>query len=176
MSYLIRDAADADLAGILPIYNDAVQNSTAIWNETLVDLANRRTWLTDRNAAGFPVLVAVDEEGNVLGYSSYGPWRNFDGFRHTVEHSVYVRGDQQGKGLGKALLRALIQRACQANLHVIVAAIERENAASIALHERLGFVITGQMPQVGRKFDRWLDLTFMQLNLEQLVGQLPNSV
>lgn len=165
-SYLIRDAGEADLEGILPIYNDAVQHGTAIWNETPVDLANRRAWLAERNAAGFPVLVAVDAAGGVLGYSSYGTWRAFDGFRHTVEHSVYVRADRQGKGLGKALLQALIERARAAGLHVMVAAIERENAASVALHQRLGFAVTGQMPQVGRKFGRWLDLTFMQLFLE----------
>ncbi|MDH4570084.1 N-acetyltransferase [Pseudomonas sp. BN414] len=166
MSYVIRDAAEADLPGILAIYNDAVENTTAIWNETLVDLANRRAWLADRAAAGFPVLVAVNDAGDVLGYASYGTWRTIEGFRHTVEHSVYVRGDQRGQGLGPALMQALVERARQAGLHVMVAAIESENTASIRLHERLGFVTTGQMPQVGRKFGRWLDLTFMQLILE----------
>ncbi|MCY1275074.1 L-methionine sulfoximine/L-methionine sulfone acetyltransferase [compost metagenome] len=166
MSHLIRDAAEADLDGILAIYNDAVQNTTAIWNETLVDLANRRAWLAERTAAGFPVLVALNAQGEVLGYASYGTWRSIEGFRHTVEHSVYVRGDQRGQGLGPALMQALIERARQAGLHVMVAAIESGNAASIRLHERLGFVTTGQMPQVGRKFGRWLDLTFMQLMLE----------
>lgn len=162
----IQDAREADLPGILAIYNDAVLNSTAIWNETEVDLANRLAWLAERRAAGFPVLVAQDVAGAVLGYASYGTWRSIEGFRHSVEHSVYVRADQRGQGLGPALLTALIERARAARLHVMVAAIERENAASIRLHERLGFVVTGQMPQVGRKFDRWLDLTFMQLILE----------
>ncbi|MDH4583838.1 N-acetyltransferase [Pseudomonas sp. BN415] len=166
MSYVIRDAVEADLPGILAIYNDAVENTTAIWNETLVDLANRRAWLAERAAAGFPVLVAVNQAGDVLGYASYGTWRTIEGFRHTVEHSVYVRSDQRGQGLGPALMQALIERARKAGLHVMVAAIESENAASIRLHERLGFATTGQMPQVGRKFERWLDLTFMQLILE----------
>ncbi|MNQ95519.1 N-acyltransferase YncA [compost metagenome] len=131
-----------------------------------MDLANRRAWLAERTAAGFPVLVALNAQGEVLGYASYGTWRSIEGFRHTVEHSVYVRGDQRGQGLGPALMQALIERARQAGLHVMVAAIESGNAASIRLHERLGFVTTGQMPQVGRKFGRWLDLTFMQLMLE----------
>lgn len=165
MPHTIHDAEEADLPGILAIYNDAVQNSTAIWNETLVDLDNRRRWLAERNGAGFPVLVAVDANSAVLGYASYGTWRSIEGFRQTVEHSVYVRGDQRGKGLGKALLLALIERARASGLHVLVAAIESENLASIQLHERLGFITTGQMPQVGRKFERWLDLTFMQLRL-----------
>lgn len=165
MSNSIVDAGEADLPGILAIYNDAVQHTTAIWNETLVDLANRRAWLTERTAAGFPVLVAHDAAGEVVGYASYGTWRTIEGFRHTVEHSVYVRADQRGQGLGPALMQALIERARAANLHVMVAAIESENAASIRLHQRLGFVTSGQMPQVGRKFGRWLDLTFMQLIL-----------
>ncbi|MDX1368101.1 GNAT family N-acetyltransferase [Pseudomonas sp.] len=166
MGYSIIDANETDLPGILAIYNDAVLNSTAIWNETLVDLANRQAWLAERNAAGFPVLVAHDAAGDVVGYASYGTWRSIEGFRHTVEHSVYVRSDQRGQGLGPLLMQALIERAQAAGLHVMVAAIESENAASIRLHQRLGFVITGQMPQVGCKFDRWLDLTFMQLILE----------
>ncbi|SFH98359.1 phosphinothricin acetyltransferase [Pseudomonas guineae] len=162
----IIDATQADLPAILAIYNDAVEHTTAIWNETQVDLANRQTWLAERTAAGFPVLVAHDDAGSVVGYASYGTWRAIEGFRHTVEHSVYVRSDQRGQGLGPLLMQALIERAQQARLHVMVAAIESGNSASIRLHERLGFVTTGQMPQVGRKFDRWLDLTFMQLMLE----------
>ncbi len=166
MSHEIANASEADLPGILAIYNDAVESTTAIWNETLVDLANRRAWLAERTVAGFPVLVARDAAGLVLGYASYGTWRTIEGFRHTVEHSVYVRADQRGKGLGPLLMQALIERARTAELHVMVAAIESQNAASIRLHQRLGFVTTGQMPQVGRKFGRWLDLTFMQLILE----------
>ncbi|MGE6792558.1 N-acetyltransferase family protein [Pseudomonas guineae] len=162
----IIDATQADLPAILAIYNDAVEHTTAIWNETQVDLANRQTWLAERTAAGFPVLVAHDDAGSVVGYASYGTWRAIEGFRHTVEHSVYVRSDQRGQGLGPLLMQALIERAQQARLHVMVAAIESGNSASIRLHERLGFVTSGQMPQVGRKFDRWLDLIFMQLMLE----------
>lgn len=166
MNYSIDDAGEADLPGILAIYNDAVQSTTAIWNETLVDLANRRAWLLERQAQGFPVLVA-QQDGEVLGYTTYGPWRPHDGYKHSVEHSVYVRRDQRGRGLGLRLLQALIKRARAANLHVMIAAIEAENASSIRLHERLGFITTGQMPQVGRKFERWLDLTFMQLILPE---------
>jgi len=162
---LIRDASQADLGSLRDIYNDAVLNTTAIWNEVAIDLENRRAWLEQRNQQGFPVLVAEDG-GEVVGYASYGPWRAFDGFRETVEHSVYVRADQRGKGLGAQLLQALVERARAQGLHVMVAAIESGNAASIRLHERLGFVTTGQMAQVGQKFGRWLDLTFMQLALD----------
>ena len=118
---IIQDATAADLPAILAIYNDAVQHTTAIWNETLVDLANRQAWLNERNAAGFPVLVAHNDAGDVVGYASYGTWRAIEGFRHTVEHSVYVRSDQRGQGLGPVLLQALIERAQAASLHVMVA-------------------------------------------------------
>ncbi len=165
MDIVIRDALPADLPGVLAIYNDAVLNTTAIWNEQPVDLANRQAWYTARQAQAYPILVAVDAAGQVLGYSSFGDWRPFEGFRHTVEHSVYVRADQRGRGLGPALMRALIERARACDKHIMVAAIESGNTASVALHERLGFIITGQMPQVGTKFGRWLDLTFMQLDL-----------
>ncbi|MEN5237645.1 MULTISPECIES: GNAT family N-acetyltransferase [Pseudomonas] len=172
MSYPLRDALAEDLPGILDIYNDAVRNTTAIWNETPVDLANRQAWFEARAQQGYPILVAVDETG-VLGYASFGDWRPFEGFRHTVEHSVYIRGDQRGKGLGPILMAALIERARTCDKHVMVAAIESGNAASIRLHQRLGFAITGQMAQVGVKFGRWLDLTFMQLNLDE--NSLPPS-
>lgn len=162
----IRDAMPSDAEGIMAIYNHAVAHTTAIWNDTLVDAANRRQWMSDRLAMGCPVLVAVDAQQQVLGYASFGPWRAFDGFRHTVEHSVYVHPDRHGQGLGKALMQALIERAKALRKHVMVAAIEAGNTPSIRLHQQLGFEQTGLMPQVGTKFGRWLDLAFLQLRLD----------
>lgn len=161
----IHDAQMSDLPDICAIYNDAVLNTTAIWNEQPVDLANRQAWYDARHAQGYPILVARDADAKVCGYASFGDWRPFDGFRHSAEHSVYIRADQRGNGLGPLLMQALIERAKACDKHMLVAAIESGNAASIRLHERLGFVVTGQMPEVGVKFGRWLDLTFMQLKL-----------
>ena len=161
---MIRDAIESDLPAIRDIYNDAVRNTTAIWNEQPVDLANRQAWFTARQAQQYPILVAVEND-EVTGYASFGDWRPFEGFRYSVEHSVYVRNDQRGKGLGPRLMQALIERARSCGKHVMVAAIESGNLASVHLHERLGFITTGHMPQVGIKFGRWLDLTFMQLTL-----------
>jgi len=163
----IRDALDTDLAGILRIYNDAVENSTAIWNDRIVDLDNRRAWLAERHDQGYPVLVAIDEGGQVAGYASFGPWRPHDGFRHTVENSVYVSPDHRGSGIGRSLMKALIERARMLEKHVMVAFIESENRASVHMHQQLGFIHVGQMRQVGCKFGRWLDLTMMQLTLNR---------
>ncbi len=165
MSISIRYARDNDLEAIRAIFNDAVLNTTAIWMDATVDLANRQAWLAARRQQGYPVLVAVDADDHVLGYAAYGDWRPFDGFCNTVENSLYVQAEQRGRGLGVLLLDALIERARAGGKHVMVAAIESSNSASIGLHQRFGFTISGQMPQVGRKFGRWLDLTFMQLIL-----------
>lgn len=160
----IREACPADAPAIRDIYNHAVHATTAIWNETEVDAGNRATWLADRQSAGFPVLVA-ERDGNILGYASYGPFRAFDGYRFSVEDSVYVAEAAQGAGLGRALMEGLIERAKSAGFHVMVAGIEAENRASIRLHASLGFAEAGRVPEVGTKFGRWLDLVFMHLKL-----------
>lgn len=161
----IRNARPEDAEALATIYNHAVLHTLAIWNERTVSVENRTAWLLQRQQDGFPVLVA-EHEGGILGYASYGPWRPFEGFRETVEHSVYVADGQQGQGLGRQLMEALITRARQDGLHVMVAGIEASNAGSLALHYQLGFVETARMPEVGQKFGRWLDLVFLQLKLD----------
>ena len=161
----IRDAVTGDLEMITEIHNDAVVHTTAIWNEEAADVDDRAAWLAERVEGGFPVIVAVDETG-VVGFASYAQWRARSGYRHTVEHSVYVRGDQRGRGIGRMLMETLIERARSADLHVMIAGIESGNLGSIVLHEKLGFAQVGRMPQVGAKFGRWLDLTFLQLTLD----------
>ena len=166
METTIRDATAADADAICAIYNAAVRETTAIWNDVEVDAANRVRWLADRQGAGFPVLVA-ERDGGIAGYASFGPFRAFDGYRFTVENSVYVAEMARSAGMARALMEALIVRARQMGLHAMVAAIEADNAASIRLHASLGFQEAGRLPQVGTKFGRWLDLLFMQLLLDQ---------
>jgi phosphinothricin acetyltransferase len=164
MDITIRDATEGDLPGIMDIYNDAVANTTAIWNEAIVDLENRKAWFAARRERGFPVLVALRGK-QVIGYASYGEWRAFDGYRHTVEHSIYVRSDTRGTGTGGKLMKALIDRASFNGIHVMIAGIEAENTASIKLHEKFGFLTVGRFSEVGIKFGRWLDLTCMELKV-----------
>ncbi|BCP51528.1 N-acetyltransferase [Kaistia sp. 32K] len=162
---LIRPATEADVPAILAIYNDAVLHTNAIWNDDVVDLDNRLAWFAARQAQGYPVLVAVEDE-TVLGYASYGDFRAFQGYRFTIENSIYVASDARGKGAGTALLGALVEHAAANGKHVMVAGIEAGNSVSIRLHERHGFVETARMPQLGFKFGRYLDLVFMQKTLD----------
>jgi L-amino acid N-acyltransferase YncA len=160
----IRSATEADIPAILAIYNDAVLNTAAIWNDDVVDLDNRLAWFAARQAQGYPVLVAVEGD-HVLGYASYGDFRAFQGYRFTVENSIYVASSARGKGAGSALLGALVDHAVANGKHVMVAGIEAGNDVSIRLHARHGFVETARMPELGFKFGRYLDLVFLQKTL-----------
>lgn len=164
----IRDALVKDAGPIAGIYNQAVRETVAIWNDSEVDVANRRAWIADRQVAGYPVLV-LEEDGEVIGYASYGPYRPFDGYKYSVEHSVYVRPDHHGRGYGRLLMETLIERARKGKVHMMIGGIASENEGSLVLHKKLGFVETGRMPEVGQKFGRWLDLVFMQLNIDNRV-------
>ena len=161
---IIRDAVDADLDAILAIHNAAIRDSTAIWTDVEVDRADREAWLAEHRRDGYPVIVA-ELDGVTVGYASTGRWREKIGYRHTVENSVYVDSGHHGRGIGRALLTELIERSRAAGIHVIVAAIEAENSVSIRLHESLGFVSAGVVPEVGTKFGRWLDLALLTLTL-----------
>jgi L-amino acid N-acyltransferase len=164
MTVIVRPAAEADLPAILAIYNDAVAKTTAIWNDGFADLDNRRQWYEGRRRSRYPVLVATLDDA-VIGYASFGDFRAFDGYRFTVENSVYVAETARRRGAASALLVALIERARALGKHVMVAGIAGENDVSIRLHAKHGFVETARMPEVGFKFGRWLDLVFMQLRL-----------
>jgi L-amino acid N-acyltransferase YncA len=157
----IRDATDADLPGIVAIYNEVIATSTAIYSYEPVTLTERREWWRARTAQGYPVLVAADSAA-VLGFATFGDFRAWPGYRFTVEHSVHVRADCRGQGVGSQLLKALLPRAAACNKHIMIAGVDAANAASIRFHERLGFTQVGHLREVGYKFDRWLDLVFLQ--------------
>jgi L-amino acid N-acyltransferase len=158
---LIRDAGEADLPQILAIFNDVVIHTTAIYDQRVSTLEERRAWFQDRRSHGLPVLVA-DSDGEVLGFSSFGSWRSRWGYRYTVEHSVHVRADRRGLGYGRALIEALFPRAAALGMHMMIAHIDSEASASLRLHRKLGFEPVGTFCEVGQKFDRWLDLVVMQ--------------
>ena len=169
---IVRPAEEGDLPAILAITNEAIRTGTALWTITPTTLQARRAWMEERLADGFPVLVH-SRAGRVLGFGSYGRFRPHEGYAHTVEHSLYVDPAAQRGGIGRALLEALIAHGTRAGKHVMIGGIEAQNAASIALHERAGFTRAALLPQVGRKFDRWLDLLFMVRRLKQGQGAAP---
>ena len=162
----IRDAAESDLPGLLEIYNDVIATSTAVFSAEPVTLEDRRQWWQARIALGYPVLIARDESG-VAGFATFGDFRNWPGYRHTVEHSVHVRAERRGQGIGSRLIEALLPIAAARGKHVMIAGVDAANSGSIRLHERLGFERVGYLHQVGCKFGRWLDLVFLQRLLDQ---------
>jgi phosphinothricin acetyltransferase len=158
---VIEDATAADFEPVLSIYNEVIRNTTAVYSDAEFDAASGRTWFETKLSSGFPFLVARDAAG-VAGFGAFGAFRAWPCYRHSVEHSVHVRADRRGQGIGRALLRELMARAAGMGKHVMVAAIDTENGASIRLHESMGFERVGRFREVGFKFGRWLDLEFLQ--------------
>jgi len=161
----VRPANRDDLLVILDIYNNAVLHTTASYDYEPASLDARLKWFDAKAQQNLPVFVA-DQGGRVSGWSSYGPFRAWPGYLYTVEHSVYVAPDQQGQGIGKLLLTPLIEHARAQGMHAMIAGIDADNAVSLRLHEGLGFIKVAHFKQVGWKFDRWLDLVFLELLLD----------
>ena len=161
---IIDPAHDRDLPAILEIHNHEIREGTSLWNTRERTLPEMRAWFEERRSGGCPVLAAR-AEGALIGYGGYGSFRRHDGYAFTAEHSLYVTPQARGRGVGRVLLIAVIENARQSGKHAMVGAIEAGNAPSIALHRSLGFRETARMPEVGRKFDRWLTLVMMQLLL-----------
>ena len=158
----IRPAGVADVPAILAIYNEVIAHSSAVYALEPFTLADRQAWFAERQARGFPVLVAADGD-DVLGFSSFADWRGAtNAYRFTIEHSVHVRADRRGQGLGRSLVQALFQPARALGKHVMLGAVDADNAGSIAFHEKLGFERAAHFRETGHKFGRWLDLVFMQ--------------
>jgi len=161
----IRAAREADLPSILAIYNDIILTTTAVYQYEPQSMDMRKAWYEGRLKDGLPIFVA-ESEGQILGFSSYGPFRAWPAYKYTVENSVYVSAEQRGKGIGKLLIAPLIDAAGKSDLHAIIASIDASNDASLRLHRSFGFEEVAHFKQVGYKFGRWLDLKFLELILD----------
>jgi phosphinothricin acetyltransferase len=157
---LLRLATVDDAEPMRVIYNFEVENTTATFDLVTRSLADQRAWLAERSGA-FAAVVAV-EGSEVLGFASLSPYKERAAYRTTVEDSVYVRRDCQGKGIGKALLSEMVDVARRHGFHAVMARIEANGEASVALHRSCGFELVGIEREVGRKFNRWLDIALMQ--------------
>ena len=158
----IRPATEEDLPEILQIYNHAIEHTTAVFDYRPHTIEMRREWFRAKQAASLPVLVA-GEAGAVSGFATYGPFRAWPAYKYSIEHSVYVDPAVHRRGIGSALVRAVLDEARARDLHVVMAGITSDNGVSLRLHERLGFKEVAHIPQVGFKFGRWLDLKFLQI-------------
>lgn len=160
----VRHATENDLPQILDIYNDIICNTTAVYYYEPHTLEMRKAWFEERKQSGFPVFVA--EEGEViLGMSTIGPFRIPTAYKFSVENTVHVAAHARGRGVGKLLMPPIIEAARDLGLHTIIAGIDAGNEVSLHLHRSFGFEEVAHFKEVGFKFDRWLDLKFLQLML-----------
>jgi L-amino acid N-acyltransferase len=151
---------------ILDIFNEAIVNSTALYEYQPRQLESMVDWFKDKELGNFPVIGAIDQSNRLLGFASYGTFRNRPAYKYSIEHSVYIHKDHRRKGVAFALMQQLILAAVEQEYHTMIGGIDLANSSSIALHEKLGFVHAGTIKQSGFKFGRWLDLGFYQLLLE----------
>jgi phosphinothricin acetyltransferase len=161
----IRHASETDLPAILDIFNEAILNTTAVYEYQPHTLEMRQAWYDAKISQGFPIFVAETNQ-RIVGFSSLGSFRAWTAYKYTVENSIYVAADCRGQGIGKKLLAPLIQSAQEMEMHAIVAGIDASNIASHKLHFHFGFVEVAHFHQVAYKFGRWLDLKFLELILE----------
>ena len=161
----IRAALRADLPAILAIYNEAVLTTTASYEYEPRSIAAQARWFDEHEANQLPVIVAEGTGGVIVGWGTLSQFRPRPGYQFTCENSLYVSASERGKGIGKLLLAALLDAARQRGFRNLIAVIDAENISSIRLHEGFGYERVAHLKKVGYKFDRWLDLIFMQLQL-----------
>jgi phosphinothricin acetyltransferase len=150
---------------ILALFNDAILNSTALFIYEPRTLDFMKEWFANKKQSHTPILGAIDDQGELLGFASYGPFRPQAAYKYTIENSIYVAKPYYGKGVGSQLLQALIAKAEEQQYHVMIGAIDATNTASIALHRKFGFEAIGTIKDSAFKFGRWLDMTLFQLTL-----------
>jgi len=164
--YAVIRCGREHLEAIRGIYNHEIVHTTSLYEYEPRSVETMAAWWAAKQAAGLPVLGIEAEPGVLAGFASWGSFRPFPAYVHTVEHSVYVDERFRGRGVGRTLLAALIEEACDRNVHTLVGVIDATNAASIGLHRRLGFTHSGTVREAGFKFGRWLDLALYQLILK----------
>lgn len=163
---IIDCTLDAHADAMLAIFNEAIINSTALFDYRPRTAERMVEWFKVKASGRFPVIGVIDDGGQLLGFASYGIFRAWPAYKYSVEHSVYVHHQHRGNGVGRALLQRLIIRATEQQYHLMIGGIEMSNAGSIALHERLGFTHAGTIKHAAFKFGQWLDLGFYQLILD----------
>ena len=161
---MIREASEKDLKSILEIYNDAILNTTAIYAYKIQTLEEKKQWYEKKKQDGYPLLI-FEESDRVLGFATFGPFREWPAYKYTIEHSIYVHKDYRNQGIATKLMKEIIKIANEREYATLVAVIDAANEVSIKMHEKIGFKYSGIVTKAGFKFGKWLDLAFYQLNL-----------
>lgn len=166
MSFRLVDCTpDAHAARVREIFNDAILNTTALYEYKPRSLDVVVQWFGEKARAGHPVIGAMNATGELCAFATWGTFRARPAYKYSIEHSVYVHRDWRRQGVARLLMQELIARATVAGYHALVGGIDASNAESIALHEQLGFKHSGTIEQAAWKFGHWLDLAFYQLLL-----------
>lgn len=165
MDINLRNYKTEDTQAILDILNYNILHSTALYDYNVRTYEVQLAMLEDKVKKGFPIIIA-EVNGAVAGFGMYGEFRFKEAYKFTVEHSVYVSSDFQGKGIGKLLLKELIAAAKEQGIHTMIAVIDSENQSSVDFHEKFGFETVGLIKESGWKFERWLHSVFMQFILK----------
>ncbi|NVJ86943.1 MAG: N-acetyltransferase family protein [Algoriphagus sp.] len=166
MNLEIRNFSTADCEPILAIINDSIENTSHNYDYFPKTLEEVQHNFQEKLQSGFPILVGT-LEGKVCGFATYGKFRAKPGYNRTLEHTIYLNAEAQGKGLGTNLMKQLIGIAKSQGYHVMIAGMDSENTGSFRFHERLGFREVARIPEVAFKFNKWLTLVFMQLILDE---------
>lgn len=156
------DCGPEHLEAIRGIFNEAIANSTALYEDEPRSVEFMQGWLEAKQKGRFPILGVLDDDGTLMGFATYGPFRPHPGYRFTLEHSVYVDSRFRGRGLGRLFLERLVTTAQAQGYRTLIGVIDADNTASIRLHEQLGFTLAATLHQVGFKFGRWLDVVMYQ--------------
>lgn len=160
---MIRPMKMEDLESVLEIYNDAILHTTALYRTEPETLEEKRKWFFENEKENNPMYV-YEENGEVAGFATFKRFVPNEGYKYSMEHSVYVAPKHQGKGIGKRLMEKIIEEAKKRNVRTLIAVIDSENIASIKLHEQFGFRLAGRLKNVGYKFGKWLDIVYYQLH------------
>jgi len=164
--HLVMCTEERHAEAILTIFNDAIVNSTALYDYKPRSAESMVLWFATKRSNHFPVIGFEDDDGKLMGFASYGTFRAWPAFKYTVEHSIYLHSDYRGQGLGRKLLEELMKIARERDVHTLVGVIDTANDASIALHAKLGFECAGTIKHAGFKFGRWRDITFYQCTFD----------
>ena len=172
MDYYIKSCNEAQLPEILELFNDAIINTTSVYDYNPRTMDFMSDWYNSKLKAHYPIIGLFGSQNELLGFGTYGSFRSRPAYKYSIEHSIYVNKEMRGKGYGKIILNEIIKSAINQDYHVLVGGIDADNKISIKFHEKMGFEYAGTIRHAGYKFGKWLDLAFYQLILKTPINPI----